>query len=81
MGLNLGAVMQAISLADLLVWGSGGLMMVIGYFLKGVMDKQQEMAHEIATLHERYVKKDDFREFKTELWEKLDDLKQQLKDK
>lgn len=72
---------QAVNFTQLVVWGTGGLLMIVSYFLRGVMDKQKEMENELHTMHERYVKKDDFKEFKEELWVKLDDLKQQLKDK
>ena len=71
----------ALNFNELVLWGLGGVTMILGYFLKGVMDEVKEHRSELSTLHERYVKKDDFREFKDELWEKLDDLKQQLKDK
>lgn len=73
--------MQQLTLLDLVVWGSGGLIMILAYFVRGVMEEQKNHAQQLNTLHERYVKKDDFKEFKEELWLKLDDLKQQLKDK
>ena len=72
---------SAVNFTQLVVWGSGGLIMILGYFLRGVMDQQKDHATQLNTMHERYVKKDDFKEFKDELWLKLDDLKQQLKDK
>ena len=71
----------ALNFSELVLWGLGGVTMILSYFLRGVMDEVKEHRAELSTLHERYVKKDDFREFKDELWEKLDDLKQQLKDK
>ena len=73
--------MESITFSNLVLWGMGGLVTLLTYFLKGVMDKQVDHDKQLNTLHDKYVKKDDFREFKTELWEKLDDLKQQLKDK
>jgi hypothetical protein len=77
--------MQALSFIDLVVWANGGLILVLSYFLRGVMDEHKQTKLDLVsmkeTLHERYVKKDDFKEFKEELWHKLDDLKQQLKDK
>ena len=72
---------NAVNFTQLVVWGSGGLIMILGYFLRGVMDTQKDHAQQLNTMHERFVKKDDFKEFKEELWNKLDDLKQQLKDK
>lgn len=72
---------QALNFNELVLWGLGGVTMIIGYFLRGVMDEVKEHRTELATLHERYVKKDDFKEFKEELFSKLDDLKAQIKDK
>lgn len=71
----------AVNFTQLVVWGTGGLIMILGYFLKGTMDKLHEHEALLNTMHERYVKKDDFKEFKDELWQKLDDLKAQIKDK
>jgi hypothetical protein len=71
----------AVNFTQLVVWGSGGLIMVLGYFLRGVMDIQKDHTDQLHNLHEKYVKKDDFKEFKEELWAKLDDLKIQIKDK
>lgn len=77
--------MQSLSFLDLVVWANGGLVLVLSYFLRGVMDEHKQTKLDLISmkenLHERYVKKDDFKEFKEELWHKLDDLKQQLKDK
>lgn len=71
----------ALNFNELVLWGLGGVTMILGYFLKGSMDEIKDHRNQLSSLHERYVKKDDFREFKDELWAKLDDLKNQIKDK
>lgn len=71
----------AITFSQIITIGIGGVVGIITWFLKGTMDEIKEHRSQLSTMHERFVKKDDFREFKDELWEKLDDLKQQLKDK
>lgn len=73
--------MEGITFTQFVVWAIGGLVTLLTYFLRGVMDQQKEHGQQLSTMHERFVKKDDFKEFKEELWNKLDDLKQQLKDK
>lgn len=72
---------QALNFKELVLWGLGGTTMILGYFLRGAMDEVKEHRTELATLHERYVKKDDFKEFKEELFTKLDELKAQIKEK
>lgn len=71
----------AINFTQLILSLFGVMCTVLAYFLKGAMDKLEEHDHILNALHERYVKKDDFKEFKLELWEKLDELKKQLRDK
>lgn len=70
-----------ISFSQIILIGIGGAVGIIAWFLRGTMDEIKDHRDLLATMHERFVKKDDFKEFKEELWVKLDDLKQQLKDK
>ena len=71
----------AISFSQLVLAGMGLAVGIIAYFLKDSMDELKDHRTQLATMHERFVKKDDFKEFKEELWQKLDDLKIQIKDK
>jgi hypothetical protein len=72
-----------ISTSQLLLWALSGFVtiesVVLWYFIKGVMEQQKEHTKELSTMHERFVKKDDFKDFKIELWQKLDDLKEQVR--
>lgn len=70
-----------ISFSQIVLFGVSGVVGLLAWFLKGTMDEIKDHRVELSTMHERYVKKDDFKDFKEELWLKLDDLKQQLKDK
>ena len=70
-----------LTFSHLVLLGIGGVTGIISWFLKGTMDEIKDHRDLLASMHERFVKKDDFKEFKEELWMKLDDLKQQLKDK
>lgn len=67
--------------ASLWVWVIGGLLSVIGFFVKSNYDRQNALEDKYNSLHEIYVKKDDFREFKEELWKRLDDMKEEIKKK
>jgi len=70
--------MQEISFLQLVVFGYGVIMPILGYFLKGVMDQVKEQQKELNSLHEKYVKKDDFGSFRDELWKRLDKLEIKL---
>lgn len=62
-------------------WVLAALLSVLGFFLKGTIDRQKELEDSYNNLHDIYVKKDDFREFKEELWKRLDDMKEEIKKK
>lgn len=70
--------MQEISFIQLVVFGYGVVMPILGYFLKGVMDQVKELQKEYNSLHEKYLKKDDFHSFKTELWQRFDRIETKL---
>lgn len=70
--------MQGIEFTQLVVWGIGGLTSVIIYFLKEVMDQVKEQEKALNTLHEKYVKKDDFKIFEDRLWVRLDRIEDKL---
>jgi len=70
--------MEQLNFMSLVVWGIGGLATVLTYFLKGVMEQVKEQQKELNTLHEKYVKKDDFGSFKAELWNRFDRLETHL---
>lgn len=70
-----------ITFSQIVLLGIGGCVGIIAWFLRGTMDEIRDHRELLATMHERFVKKDDFKEFKEELWQKLDDLKAQIKDK
>lgn len=70
--------MQELSFTQLVVLGYGLIMPVLGYFLKGVMDTVKDQQKELNSLHEKYVKKDDFGSFKQELWNRFDKLETYL---
>jgi len=73
--------MQSIDFQQLVVWGIGGLVTLLTYFLRGVMDQVKDQQKEINSLHEKYVKKDDFSSFKTELWNRFDRIETKLDSK
>lgn len=70
--------MPSIDFMQLVVWGMGGLVTLLTYFLRGVMDQVKEQQKDLNTLHERYVKKDDFSSFKQELWTRFDRIETKL---
>lgn len=67
------------TLNQFLHWVLAALLTVLGFFLKGTIDRQKELEDSYNNLHDIYVKKDDFREFKEELWKRLDDMKEEIK--
>lgn len=67
------------SFTSFIEWVLGGLVLVIGFFLKGTVDRQTVLEEKVNNLHETYVKKDDFKEFKEELWHRFDELKEEIK--
>ena len=71
----------AVTFSQLVLSGIALVVGVLGYFLKDAMDEVKDHRIQLSTMHERFVKKDDFKEFKEELFSKLDDLKAQIKDK
>ena len=62
-------------------WVLAALLSVLGFFLKDTINRQKELEDSYNNLHDIYVKKDDFREFKEELWKRLDDMKEEIKKK
>lgn len=70
--------MQEISFVQLVVFGYGVVLPILGYFLKGVMDQVKEQDRQLNTLHEKYVKKDDFKVFEDRLWLRLDRIEDKL---
>lgn len=68
--------MESITFSNLVLWGIGGLVTLLTYFVKGTMDMQKDHEKQLNDLHNKYLKKDDFRDFKEELWSRLDDIKQ-----
>ena len=51
----------------------------MGWFLKGSLDRVNELEDKYNTWHEYYVKQTDFKDFKTELWKRLDELKSEIR--
>ena len=70
--------MDSVGFTQLVVWGIGGLVTILTYFLKGVMDKVNDQEKRLNNLHKEYVKKDDFSDFKQELWNRFDRLEDHL---
>lgn len=73
--------MQEISFIQLVVFGYGVVMPILGYFLKDVMNQVKELQKEYNSLHEKYLKKDDFSTFKSELWDRFDRIETKLDNK
>lgn len=63
---------------NIISWVFNGLMGLAVYLLKGVYNdvKEQLKNHqdEINHIKDNYLKKDDFKEFKDELWRRLDKI-------
>lgn len=74
--------MEGISMVQLVVTAMGFLgtavVGILTYFVRGVMDTVKEHGKELNGLHEKYVKKDDFGQFKQELWNRFDRLEDHL---
>lgn len=70
--------MEGITFTQFVVWAIGGLVTLLTYFLRGVMDQQKEHEKHLNNLHEIYQKKEDFRDFQTQLWSRLDRLETKL---
>lgn len=70
--------MESLGFTQLVVWGIGGLVTLLTYFLKGVMDQVHDQQKELNQLHEKYVKKDDFKIFEDRLWARLDRIEVKL---
>lgn len=67
------------SVAEIVEWALAVLLAIVSFFLKGVIDDNKALQKQVNELHEVYVKKDDFKEFKEELWNRLDDMKEEIK--
>lgn len=63
---------------DGFTWVLGGIITLMSWFLKGALDRLTTVEEKYNTLHDLYVKKDDFKDFKEELWHRLDEIKQQV---
>lgn len=59
---------------DIFTWIGGIIVSVLGFFLKSTYDRQAALEQKYNDLHDIYVKQHDFKEFKTELWRRLDEL-------
>lgn len=70
--------MENVGFTQLVVWGIGGLVTLLTYFLKGVMDKVNDQEQRLNNLHNQYVKRDDFSSFKDELWKRFDRIETKL---
>jgi len=73
--------MESIGFTQLVVWGIGGLVTLLTYFLKGVMDQVKTMEKKLNELPEKYVVKDDFRIFEDSLFTRLDRIETKLDEK
>jgi len=71
-------------------WIINGLLAIVVYFLRNTIEdnknrmtkletKYEEIVKDITAVKVTYLPKDDFSEFKEELWRKLDDIKQIVK--
>ena len=69
------------TLNQFIQWVLTALLTMLGFFLKGTIERQKQLEDRYNNLHDIYVKKDDFREFKEELWKRLDDMKEEIKKK
>lgn len=71
---------------NLLSFVINGLLGAVMFFMKTIIDTQREdlkdIKAEIVDIKDKYLKKDDFKDFKEELWNRLDrfetDIKRQL---
>jgi hypothetical protein len=70
--------MQDVSFLQLVTLGYGVVFPILGYFLKDVMNQVKELQKEYNSLHEKYLKKDDFHSFKQELWSRFDRIETKL---
>jgi hypothetical protein len=77
---------------EFLKWIVVGLLGVATYFLKRTVDqmdnalKDHKTAHatlsvDVQNIKNEYLHKNDFREFKMELWSRFDDLKKDIRDR
>jgi hypothetical protein len=73
----------------LISWGLNVFLGVAGFFMKQTMDNNkdqlisikvamQKNTDDIVDIKVHYLHKDDFSEFKEELWHRLDDIKQSV---
>jgi hypothetical protein len=75
------SIMESVGFTQLVVWGIGGLVTLLTYFLKGVMDQVKDQEKRLNNLHMEYVKRDDFSDFKDELWKRFDRIETKLDSK
>jgi deoxyhypusine synthase len=68
-------------LESLLDWILKGLVAVMAFILKHAFDKQAVLEEKVNNLHEIYTKKDDFKDFKEELWHRLDKMEETIKNR
>lgn len=77
---------------EILKWALIGLLSVSTYLLKRAVDqmddalKEHKISHtalqlDVQNIKSEYLHKNDFREFKVELWAKLDELKTDMKER
>ena len=64
-------------------WVVNGLLAVVAYFLKlehnSMKEDNKALWSELGVVKEKYYKKEDFLEFKRELWSRLDRMEEDFK--
>jgi hypothetical protein len=69
--------------AQIISWIANGLLGVVMMFMKMAHDSTREdlknLKQQVDTVKEKYLHKDDFKDFKEELWARLDDVKTDVK--
>lgn len=65
-------------------WVVNGLLGLVMFYLRSNMENQREdmkfLKIQLDAVKESYLKKEDFKDFKEELWERLDDVKRDVKE-
>lgn len=69
---------------ELIPWVLNGLLGLVMYFLKATSDSTKlelkELRHSLDTVKDTYFKKEDFREFKEELWRRFDKVEKTIQE-
>ena len=65
------------------LWLVNGLIVVLGYFLKtehtSIKSELKAIKEEVSSVRDTYFKKEDFQDFKRELWARLDRIEDDIK--